>query len=180
MRAMFLEFPDDPSTYYLDRQYMLGPSLLVAPVFVPLEEESIYYLPAGRWTSFFHPGRVIQGPVWVKECIPINEIPVWVRQETLLCLGPADQGRPDYDFGRQLEVHVYQLEDGHSVQANIPANKGVSIAGTMMVKREGSQLKVTVNGQVGVNVVKSIQEGHVLSEDVSTFGSKEIVIVLGS
>ncbi|WP_391595509.1 TIM-barrel domain-containing protein [Yersinia aldovae] len=33
MRAMMLEFPDDPACDYLDRQYMLGDDLLVAPVF---------------------------------------------------------------------------------------------------------------------------------------------------
>ena len=33
MRPMMLEFPDDPACAHLDRQYMLGPDLLVAPVF---------------------------------------------------------------------------------------------------------------------------------------------------
>lgn len=33
MRSMFVEFPDDPACRTLDRQYMFGPSLLVAPVF---------------------------------------------------------------------------------------------------------------------------------------------------
>ena len=33
MRSMFVEFPDDPACRTLDRQYMLGPSMLVAPVF---------------------------------------------------------------------------------------------------------------------------------------------------
>ncbi len=32
MRPMALEFPDDPAVAYLDRQYMLGPDILVAPV----------------------------------------------------------------------------------------------------------------------------------------------------
>jgi alpha-D-xyloside xylohydrolase len=33
LRAMMLEFPDDPACDYLDRQYMLGDSVMVAPVF---------------------------------------------------------------------------------------------------------------------------------------------------
>ena len=33
MRSMFVEFPDDPACRMLDRQYMFGPSMLVAPVF---------------------------------------------------------------------------------------------------------------------------------------------------
>jgi alpha-D-xyloside xylohydrolase len=45
MRAMMLEFPGDRGCDYLDRQYMLGDSLLVAPVFT-YDGMVDYYLPA--------------------------------------------------------------------------------------------------------------------------------------
>lgn len=67
MRAMILEFPEDPVCDSLDRQYMLGDSLLVAPVF---QEDGIveYYLPKGKWTYFLSnevvEGRLLaEGPV---------------------------------------------------------------------------------------------------------------------
>ncbi|HBI73043.1 MAG TPA: alpha-xylosidase, partial [Lachnospiraceae bacterium] len=52
MRSMVMEFTEDPVCAYLDRQYMLGDSLLVAPIF---NEEGIaeYYLPEGKWTNYF-------------------------------------------------------------------------------------------------------------------------------
>lgn len=52
MRAMALEFPKDRTCLYLDRQYMLGDNLLVAPV---MNDRGIgeYYLPKGCWTNFF-------------------------------------------------------------------------------------------------------------------------------
>ena len=59
MRAMVLEFPDDPACDYLDRQYMLGDSLLVAPVFSP-DGGVDYYVPDGRWTNFLT-GEVVEG-----------------------------------------------------------------------------------------------------------------------
>jgi alpha-D-xyloside xylohydrolase len=59
MRAMLLEFPADPTCGFLDRQYMLGPSLLVAPVFSSDGTVS-YYLPPGRWTSLLS-GAVVDG-----------------------------------------------------------------------------------------------------------------------
>ncbi len=46
---MLLEFPDDPGCRTLDRQYMLGPDLLVAPVF-SADGEVEFYVPAGTWT----------------------------------------------------------------------------------------------------------------------------------
>ncbi|NED89084.1 alpha-xylosidase, partial [Streptomyces sp. SID11233] len=49
MRAMLLEFPDDPACRTLDRQYMLGDDLLVAPVLAP-DGSVEYYVPEGTWT----------------------------------------------------------------------------------------------------------------------------------
>lgn len=47
MRAMMLEFQDDLACNYLDKQYMLGDSILVAPIFNE-EGEANYYLPEGN------------------------------------------------------------------------------------------------------------------------------------
>ena len=175
-RAMFLEFLDDPTTHPLDRQYMLGPSLLVAPVFVPEGEESVYYLPAGRWTSFFRPSRTQQGPAWVRETVPIDEIPVWVRQGSVLCLGPAGVGRPDYDFASGVEVQVYELEEGQIVQAEVPVGKGTGIAGVVQAKLSGGELTVNVaSGQVALASLSYFANGQVKKVDV---GKDENVVSL--
>ncbi|KAF5387077.1 hypothetical protein D9615_001804 [Tricholomella constricta] len=145
-RAMFLEFLDDRTTHYLDRQYMLGPSLLVAPIFVPTEEESEYYVPAGRWTSFFYPERTIQGPSWVKEIVPIDEIPVWVRPGTILCLGPKNTGRPDYDYSQNTEVQLYELAEGQSVETELPRGKGSEIVSIVRAQRRAGEIRVTIAG----------------------------------
>ena len=49
-RTVNVEFPDDPACRYLDRQYMLGGSLLIAPIFAH-DGVVEYYLPRGRWTN---------------------------------------------------------------------------------------------------------------------------------
>ena len=57
MRPMMLEFPDDPACDTLDRQYMMGESLLVAPVF-HADSHVDYYLPDGLWTSLLDGRKV--------------------------------------------------------------------------------------------------------------------------
>src|SRR5699024_6517244 len=74
MRPMALEFPDDPATAYLDRQYMLGPDLLVAPVFTADGEVS-YYLPHGDWTNYLT-GTRTQGGRWIKEQHDFDSLPL--------------------------------------------------------------------------------------------------------
>ena len=80
LRAMFLEFPEDPTAAFLDRQYMLGDSLLVAPVFS--EDGSVeYYLPQGEWIHYID-GRKIDcssGGRWMKETYDFKSLPLWKK-----------------------------------------------------------------------------------------------------
>jgi len=78
MRPMFMEFPDDPACDTLDRQYMLGDDLLVAPVFTK-DGRVDYYLPHGRWTHLLD-GRCAEGGRWMRDVCSFMEMPLWVRE----------------------------------------------------------------------------------------------------
>jgi len=78
MRAMFVEFPNDPACAYLDRQYMLGPDLLVVPVFSESGEVA-YYLPEGEWTGLLS-GETIKGGCWKTEKHGVKSLPLWIRK----------------------------------------------------------------------------------------------------
>ena len=77
LRAMLLEFPADPACALLDRQYMLGPDLLVAPVFSDDGDVDVY-VPAGGWTSYWDGSRV-DGPGWVRQRHGFASLPLLVR-----------------------------------------------------------------------------------------------------
>ena len=64
MRPMILAFPDDETAKYLDREYMFGPSILVAPV-MSADGVCRYYLPEGRWYHILS-GEVEEGAGWKK------------------------------------------------------------------------------------------------------------------
>ena len=87
VRPMCLEFPDDPVAPGLDRQYMLGPSLLVAPVFNE-EGRCRVYLPAGRWYDFWT-NELSAGPAHLDLEVPLERIPLFVREDSILPLAPA-------------------------------------------------------------------------------------------
>ena len=81
MRPMMMEFPEDPSCLYLDRQYMLGDSLLVAPIFNS-DGVADFYLPAGTWISLIT-GESVAGGSWRSEKHSYTSLPLYVRESSL-------------------------------------------------------------------------------------------------
>ncbi len=144
MRAMFLEFPADPATHTLDRQYMLGDSLLVAPVF-SFENEVEYYVPAGRWTSILT-REEISGPTWVKENHDFLSLPLLARPNSVIAVG-ADDTKPDYAFASGVSFEVYALDDGMTLTVSVPNPDG-SQAGTFTVMRAGDRFVATTTGTI--------------------------------
>ena len=144
MRAMFVEFPDDPACLTLDRQYMLGDSLLVAPIF-SFDDEVAYYVPGGLWTSYID-GRIVEGPGWVREKHGFLSVPLLVRPGTVLPVGAVDD-RPDYDFPDGVSFKVYGLEDGGSATCSIPTLAG-AVAGSIIVTRAGDEISAVTTGSI--------------------------------
>jgi alpha-D-xyloside xylohydrolase len=115
LRAMCLEFPEDPTSWYLDRQFMLGSSVLVAPVFT--ENGNVqFYLPEGKWTSWWDDSKFIDGPRWVRETHGFNSLPVYVREGTVMPLG-RNEGDEFIGFGYDWvneggSVKLYHVKEG--------------------------------------------------------------------
>lgn len=117
MRSMFVEFPDDPACRTLDRQYMFGPSMLVAPVFTYSGEVS-YYLPDGVWTNWLT-GEKAQGG-WRKETHDYDSIPLWVRDGSVIVTNPGET-KPDRVYGENALVSVFvdEVETADAVVTEI-------------------------------------------------------------
>jgi alpha-D-xyloside xylohydrolase len=121
MRPLVFDFPSDPACTHLDRQYMLGNSLLVAPVF-SADGDTSYYVPAGRWTRF-DTGVTIDGPRWVRERHGFDSVPLLVRPGAVIPVGARDD-RPDYEYADGVILRVYELTDGQSTTIAIPTVAG--------------------------------------------------------
>jgi alpha-D-xyloside xylohydrolase len=122
---MLLEFADDPTAGYLDRQYMLGPSILVAPVFTEGGQVD-FYVPAGKWTHLVS-GHTVSGPRWHHGRYDVLSLPVLVRPGAVIPIG-AHSDRPDYDFADGVTLQAYELVDGAKVRVEVPDQSGRSDA----------------------------------------------------
>jgi alpha-D-xyloside xylohydrolase len=123
MRAMALEFAGDPAVDHLDRQYMLGPDLLVAPVLSEAGDVE-YYLPDGLWTNLLT-GEVAIGGTWRRERHDFTSMPLWVRQDAVLVTSPGAD-RPDHDYAQDALVTVYPGAADRTVDVTHPTTGAVT------------------------------------------------------
>lgn len=79
LRALLLEYPYDRAAREIGMQYMLGNSLLVAPVFD--QDDFALYLPKGSWVCL-HTGERVSGGGWIAPAITQEDIPVYLRENS--------------------------------------------------------------------------------------------------
>lgn len=174
MRAMVLDFPEDPATYSLDTQYMFGDSILVAPIFNK-EGDVTYYLPEGTWTNFLT-GNKVQGGRFVRENHNFRTLPMMIKPNSLIAVG-ATNSKPDYDFANEVSLHLFELADGNTAQA-VVVNQQAEQELVVNVTRNGSVLEVRAEGAGkpwnvvlrGIESVSSVEGGS------QTAGEQGIVV----
>ncbi|MEU1304116.1 alpha-xylosidase [Streptomyces shenzhenensis] len=143
MRPMVLEFPHDPACRPLDRQYLLGADLLVAPVFAEDGEVEVY-LPAGTWTHLLT-GERVTGPVWRTERHGYDSLPLYVREGAVLPLA-GDDSRPDGDWLAEPTLLVHpSAAPAYTRTVTVPDLTGAPAA-VFRLRREGDLLRVTAEG----------------------------------
>ncbi len=142
MRPMFVEFPQDRSCLPLDMQYMLGDSLLVAPVFEESGEVE-YYLPEGSWYNLLT-RETLTGPGWKKGRFDYHGMPLLAAPGRILPIGSC-ASQPEYDYTRDVTLLITELKDKEQIQTFIPDPKGQKKMSVRAV-RDGRRITVTVTG----------------------------------
>jgi len=143
VRALVLDYPDDPSARSIDDQFMFGPSVLAAPMFAGQTSRPVY-LPKGEWYDFwthakFAGGQTIQAtngvrqiPLYVKAgtLLPLAEPVEYIKADTCFnvamnafgpepseCVLYEDDGETDaYKDTEQNQVRLRWNEQGHSLE----------------------------------------------------------------
>lgn len=88
-RALVMDYPDDEKTYFIEDQYMMGESIMAAPLITGTESRDVY-LPKGRWWNFFT-NELYEGGQTIHIRPSLDEIPVFVKDNTLIPLAEPVQ-----------------------------------------------------------------------------------------
>ncbi|USI72790.1 glycoside hydrolase family 31 protein [Sphingomonas morindae] len=105
MRALFMDFPEDPNALDLKDEYMFGPAFLVAPVVEQGATSRKVYLPAGADWYDYWTNRRFSGGQWIEAAAPIETIPLFVRAGSIVPLGSAITGASKDQVIETLRVY---------------------------------------------------------------------------
>jgi hypothetical protein len=164
---MVLEWPHDPTTWQLDSQYLLGPSLLVAPVFDP-DGRLRVYLPAGRWFDFWS-NDAIDGPAWLDLQLPLDRLPVYVRDDSLLPFGPEQTYVGERPW-QPLEIDVRVS----SLAALRVEGEGVSLDASATCDGDGLVLTMTGAGEIALRFLSPLVTAAETSGGATELGRETI------
>jgi alpha-D-xyloside xylohydrolase len=142
MRAMILEFPEDPACAYIDRQFMLGSGIMAAPIF---NENGIvnYYIPKGKWTNIIS-GEVIEGGCWKTEKHNYFSLPLLARPNSILAMG-SNCTQPDYDYADGIVFHLFEPEENKTAAFEVCDIKG-NTEGKLEVRRSENKINIVKQG----------------------------------
>jgi len=104
IRALVLDWPDDPKTRRIDDQFMFGPAVLAAPMFAGQKARPVY-LPKGDWYDFWTHQKFAGGQM-IEATNGFQQIPLYVKSGSLLPLAePVESIKPDTSF--DLTVNAF-------------------------------------------------------------------------
>jgi alpha-D-xyloside xylohydrolase len=123
MRALFMDFPNDPKVADIGDEYMFGPAFLVAPVTAQGQTTKSVYLPAGTaWYNYWTNERV-EGGQRIQVSAPIGTIPLFVRAGSIVPLGSTVESTHE----KQSIAHV-KVYPGSNGEFTLYSDDGLTYA----------------------------------------------------
>lgn len=112
VQALVFHHPEDKTCWHIDDEYYFGDSFLVAPVMNSDNRRDVY-LPEGSWVNFFT-GERIEGGRWLKDIeVPLEEMPVYVREGSVIPVYPdAVDCTDDMDMGKVRDIVIDKTFEG--------------------------------------------------------------------
>ena len=161
MRAMVVDYAFDRNVLTLDTQYMLGDSLLVAPIF---SEDGIceFYLPGeGIWTDI-QTGETKQGGQWYRQKYDYFGLPLYAKPNSVLAFGNFEDN-VEYDYSDRVQFVIYAPEEGKTAERKLYGPDGTPGA-QICARRENDTLYVRVSNTDKPYTVKCVPDMKIETE----------------
>lgn len=111
MRALIMDFPNDPAVANINDQYLFGRSLLVNPVTEFGARSRTVYLPEGTNWYDFYTGKEYAGGQTIEADAPLYRMPIFVKAGAIIPTGPTIQYVNEKP-GAPITLNIYFGADG--------------------------------------------------------------------
>lgn len=197
LRALFMDFNDDPKVHNIGNQYMFGKAFLVTPVTEPMyvfsdkekweaprEDFSKIgtqevYLPNGtKWIDFWT-GETFNGGQTINKEVPIDIIPLYVKAGSIIPFGPKVQYSTEKKWDN-LEIRIYPGADGEFIlyeDENDNYNYENGVYSTIKFKWDDNTHTLTIEDRNGKfpQILKSRKFNIVVVDEKNGIGSEQSV-----
>ena len=138
LRTLFFEFPKDPTSWFIEDEYMFGSDLLVAPLFEESSSRKVY-LPPGKWIDY-QTGKVYEGERWY--AIAAGQIPIVLlaRDGTILPHVQLAQSTSEIDW-RSIDLRVFSADKKSGVRGLFASPDIAPQTIELVSERDGYRLK---------------------------------------
>jgi alpha-glucosidase len=151
LRPLLYHYPNDPRTYTLHDQVLLGPSIMAAPIYHPGVDHRAVYLPEGAWYSWWD-SEQYQGPIHTLAYAPLELMPLYVKAGAIIPMQPVMQ-YVDEPVLNPLTLRIYPGEgkwtlyedDGHTFDYRT----GAWATTTYQVHQAGHEVIVDIGDRQG-------------------------------
>lgn len=106
MRALIMEYPDDRNVYNCCDQFLVGKSLLVAPILRPGTECRAVYLPEGEWIDYWT-GERHEGGRHILAHAPLDVLPLYVQAGAVIPELEDEEWKPSFQERSNITLTVY-------------------------------------------------------------------------
>lgn len=123
LRPLVYEYPNDPKTYMLYDQVLLGCDLMAAPIYRPGVEHRVVYLPSGTWYDWWTGEKYVDGATHILAHAPLERMPLYARAGAVIPMQQVTQYIDEHPlnelqlliFPGNSEYTLYE-DDGNSFE----------------------------------------------------------------
>jgi len=127
-RPLVFEYQYDPTVRDIDDEYLLGPDLLIAPVFAPGLTARQVYLPAGSWYDW-HSDVLVGGKRYVHTATPMEHIPIYARGGSVVPMWPDAPASTSGYHPSAIELHLFVPGTDGTHHSLLQEDDGLTLAG---------------------------------------------------
>ena len=154
-RPLVLNYQDDPNTYNLDDQFMIGIDMLVAPIAKPDVTRRLVYLPKGLWYDYWT-NKKYEGGKMISVEAPLETVPLFVRAGAIIPTWPEMKYVGEKP-ANPVTFNIYPDDNG-AAATTLYEDDGLSPA----YKRQGFRRTIIKARRLGrgYSISVSAPEGH--------------------